>query len=99
MKKILTKDKKLRNNIKKVNKNYFILKSIVKNKYYFKLVRYKAYFKLKNLAKLFSIVSITNRCIQTTSKKRFNKLTLFCRHVYLKLLQNGKIIGFQKSSW
>lgn len=99
MKKIIIKDINSRNNIKKVNKKYFVLKCIVANKNYFRLVRYKAYFKLKNLVKFCSIVSNTNRCIETFSKKRFNKYTLFCRHIYLKLLQNGKITGFQKSSW
>jgi ribosomal protein S14 len=99
MKKLVIKDKNSRKNTKKVNKNYFVLKSIIKNKHYFRLVRYKAYFKLKNLVKFCSIVSSTNRCVQTFSKKRFNKYTLFCRHIYLKLLQNGNIAGFQKSSW
>lgn len=99
MKKLLIKDKNLRQNIKKINKKYFILKSIIKNKYFFKLIRYKAYLKLKNLSQLYSTVSVTNRCVESFSKKRFNKLTLFSRHVYMKLLQHGKIMGFQKSSW
>lgn len=99
MKKLLSKDKNFRFILKAINKKYFVFKSIIKNKQLFILIRYKAYLKLKKLVKLYSTISILNRCIKSVNKKSFNKFTLFSRFIFLKLLKNGKIVGFQKSSW
>ena len=49
MKKLLAKDKKLRLNIKNVEKQQFILKSIFKNFNFFSLLRWKAFLKFKTL--------------------------------------------------
>jgi ribosomal protein S14 len=99
MKKLFFKDRKIRSCLKKTTKKYFILKSIFKNKYFFILSRYKAYSKLKKISDFCSVVLISNRCITTKNKKSFNKFSLFSRFIYLKLIRNGKIEGFQKSNW
>ena len=99
MKKLLEKDKKLRLKIKQVEKQNFVLKSIFKNFNFFILIRWNAYFKLKTLNKGNSIISLSPRCLMSINKKRFNKLTPFSRHIFLKLIRSGKISGIQKSSW
>jgi ribosomal protein S14 len=99
MKKLIEKDKKLRLEIKKNEKQHYVLKSIFKNFNFFTLVRWNAYLKLKNLTKTNSSVALSYRCLTSVNKKRFNKLTTFSRHIYLKLIRSGNIYGFQKSSW
>jgi ribosomal protein S14 len=99
MKKLLVKDKKLRLNIKIVEKQQFILKSIFKNFNFFNLLRWKAFLKFKNLSRINSKISISNRCLDTINKKRLNFMTSFSRHVFLKLIRSGKITGMRKSSW
>jgi ribosomal protein S14 len=99
MKKLLEKDKKLRIRIKQLEKKQFILKSIFKNFNFFVLVRWNAFLKLKTLVKKTSIISLSNRCLYSINKKRFNKLTFFSRHVFLKLIRSGKISNIQKTSW
>jgi ribosomal protein S14 len=99
MKKLLEKDKKLRLQVKHLEKQNFILKSIFKNFNFFMLIRWNAYLKLKVLNKSNSSVSLVPRCLTTINKKRFNKLTPFSRHVFLKLVRSGQISGVQKSSW
>lgn len=99
MKKFLLKDKFLRLNLKKRNKKHFILKSILKNFNLFFLLRQKANQELTKLAFNFSKASIINRCLYSFNKKRFNKFTFFSRLIFLKLIKNGQISGFQKASW
>jgi ribosomal protein S14 len=99
MRKLYSKDKVKRKIVKKLNKKYFVLKSIIKNKHILKLIHYKVYLRLKTLSGLGSIVTLSNRCVDSASKKRYNKFTLFSRFIYLKLIKNGKVTGFQKSNW
>ena len=100
MKKILLKDQKFRKLVKKCNKKYYLLKFIVKNRNIFILVRYRALLVLKILnIKHASIISISNRCLLTYSKKRLNKNTFYGRSIFLKKIQQGKVVGFKKSSW
>jgi ribosomal protein S14 len=99
MKKIIVKDKKTRLNLKSTEKKHFILKSIIKNSNFFMLLRWKAFIKLKAPIYTKPASSTSNRCIKSVNKKRFNKRTLFSRHIYLKLLRSGKISGARKSSW
>jgi ribosomal protein S14 len=99
MKKLIEKDKKLRKNILKKEKQYFILKSICTNSNFFVLVRWNAFIKLKNTLNGSYKTSLSNRCLQTVNRKRFNKLTKFSRHIFLKHLRFGKISGIQKSVW
>jgi ribosomal protein S14 len=99
MKKLLEKDKKRCLKINKIDKKHFILKYIFKNSNFFFLIRWNAFLKLKILAKNNSKVSITNRCLYTVNKKRFNKFTTFSRHVFLKLIRSGYVSGLQKANW
>jgi ribosomal protein S14 len=99
MKKLIQKDIKLRNNVSINETKYFILKSIIKNLNFFTLIRWKAFLKLKELTQNASKVSITPRCLVSINKKRFNKLTSFSRHIFLKNIRAGRINGIKKSSW
>lgn len=99
MKKLLEKDKKLRENILKSEKQYFILHSIYKNFNFFVLVRWNAFLKLKNISKNAYKISLSNRCLETKNRKRFNKLTTFSRQIFLSNLRFGKFYGIRKSSW
>ena len=99
MKKLLEKDKKLRYNVKLIENLHFILKYIFKNFNFFTLIRWNAFSKLKHLTKNNSKISIIYKCLHSINKKRFNKLTVFGRHVFLKLIRFGSIVGMQKASW
>ena len=99
MKKLIGRDKNLRIEIKKKEKQHYILKSIFKNFNFFILVRWNAYVKLRDLTKTNSSVALSYRCLTSINKKRFNKLTVFSRHIFLKLIRSGNISGLQKSSW
>lgn len=99
MKKLIEKDKKLRNNIVNIENKHFVLKSIIKNFNFFILVRWNAFLQLKTLTQSVSKVSINNRCLASVNKKRFNKLTGFSRHVFLKTVRTGSLPGIKKSSW
>ena len=99
MKKLLERDKKLRLKIKTIEKQHFILKSIFKNFNFFILIRWNAFLKLNTLTANSSQVSIAPRCLHSINKKRFNKLTTFSRHIFLKLIRSGRITGIRKSSW
>jgi ribosomal protein S14 len=99
MKKLITKDKKLRVKVKKQEKQHFVLKSIFQNSNLFMLIRWNAYLRLKTYSEMNSRVSISARCVYTINRKCFNRSTPFSRHVFLKLIQSGKLSGFRKSSW
>ena len=99
MKKLLEKDKKLREKILKVEKQYFILNFIYKNFNFFTLVRWNAFLKLKNISNNNHKTSLSNRCLATINRKRFNKFTTFSRQIFLKNLRFGKFYGIRKSSW
>lgn len=99
MKKLLEKDINLRKGIKELEKQHYVLKSIFKNNNFFTLIRWNAFLKLRNIGFQNSKVSVVNRCLKTINKKRFNKLTLFSRHIFLKLIRAGSISGMKKASW
>jgi ribosomal protein S14 len=99
MKKLIEKDKKIRTLIVSNEYEHFILKSIFKNFNFFTLIRWNAYLKLKIIAQNASKISLLSRCLYTINKKRFNKLTGFSRHVFLKQIREGSIVGIKKSSW
>jgi ribosomal protein S14 len=99
MQKLLQKDIKLRNRILLNETKHFILKSIVKNFNFFILIRWNAFLKLKELTQNSSKVSIVNRCLSSVNKKRFNRLTSFSRHIFLKSIRKGFVYGVKKSSW
>lgn len=99
MKKLIEKDKKILNNCTKNEYKHFILKSIIKNLNFFALIRWNASLKLKIITQKSSKISIINRCLITVNKKRFNKLTAVSRHVFLKQIRSGSVVGIKKSSW
>lgn len=99
MKKLLQRDILLRNKIVLNETQHFILKSIVKNFNFFVLIRWNAFLKLKELTKNSSKVSTVSRCLSSINRKRFNKLTGFSRHIFLKVIREGSINGVKKSSW
>jgi ribosomal protein S14 len=99
MKKLIAKDKKLRLKLKNQDKQYFVLKTICQNSNLFVLTRWNAYLRLKILGKANSMVSTSARCVYTINRERFNSLTPFSRHVFLKLIRSGQLSGIRKSSW
>ena len=99
MKKQIEKDKKRINYVKQIEKQNFILKSIFKNSNFFLLIRWQAFLKLKLLTSKNSKVSISLKCLYTKNKKKFNKITFFSRHIFLKLIRSGELSGIKKSSW
>lgn len=99
MKKLIEKDKKLRKIIKHLDKEFFVLKSIFKNLNFSTLVRWKALLELKTLGAKNSKVSLSPKCLLTLNKKKYNKLTFFSRHVFLKLIRKGFIPTAKKASW
>ena len=96
MKKLLEKDKKTRKNIKIFEKKKFILKSITNNLNFTNLIRFNAFNTINKISKKTSKVFVSNRCINTINKKKFNKLTKFSRIVFLKLAKNKKIYELKK---
>lgn len=99
MRKLIEKEKKLRREIKKTENQHFILKSISKNLKLFTLIRWKAFMKLEALTQKVSKIALSPRCVHSANKKRYNKLTTFSRHIFLKLIRSGSVAGIQKSFW
>lgn len=99
MKKLLEKDKKIRLNLNKNEKTFLVLISIFKNLNFLSLIRWNAFLKLKLLKQKSSEISLSNRCLNSFNKKRFNKLTNFSRNIFLKLVRSGQIYGFKRSNW
>lgn len=97
MKKLLAKDKRIRKEFVACEKKALVFKSIFKNLNFFTLVRWNAFIKLQKIS--LNKNSFSNRCLQSINKKRFNKLTLFSRTIFLKLIRKGQISGLKKSSW
>lgn len=99
MKKLFTKDHENRKNLKQFELKHFILKQISTNSNFLKTVRWKALNKFSSMSKKSSKTLLSNRCVQTTNKKTFNKFTHFSRLVFFKLVKSGYISGMRKSSW
>jgi len=99
MKKLLEKDKKTRLNLNTNEKTFLVLMSIFRNLNFLSLIRWNAFLKLKTLKQKSSAISLSNRCLNSFNKKRFNKLTNFSRNIFLKLIRSGHIYGFKRSSW
>jgi ribosomal protein S14 len=99
MKKLLEKDKKIRKNIKNLEKKKFIFQTISNNLNLPNLLRFNAFNTLNKIPNKASKTFISNRCVNTINKKKFNKLTHFSRIVFLKLARNKSIYGLGKVSW
>jgi ribosomal protein S14 len=91
------KDKNLRQKFKNINQKHFLLKLILKNFNIFGLSRVKV---VLTLAKLNVYhVMLSDRCVVSFNKKKFNKFVLYSRIILLKKIYEGKVIGFKKSIW
>ena len=99
MKKLIEKDKKVRKEIKKLEKKKFILKIMLNNINLPYLLRFNASNNLNSITKKASKTFISNRCVSTINKKKFGKLTHYSRIFFLKLAKNKKIHGITRSSW
>lgn len=99
MKKLIVKDKKVRLKLYKNEKLHIVLFSIVKNFNFSFSVRENAKTQLKKLNTECSLTKISNRCIKTANKKKWNNFTKYSRHKFLYYIRNGQIAGIQKSSW
>ena len=99
MKKILEKDKKNRYKINFFEKKKTILKNISYNSTFLNLTCWEAAKKLNELPIKSSKTFITNRCVKTIKKKKFNKLTTFSRMCFLKLVRSQQITNIHKASW
>ena len=99
MKKLIEKDKKIRKSIKNLEKKKFIFKIILNNTNLPYLLRFNASNNLNNITKKASKTLISNRCIATTNKKKFGKLTHYSRIFFLKLVRSKKIHGITPASW
>lgn len=99
MKKLNNKQKLLRNAIKNLGNKYFILKSIVKNRYLFINIKYKIFLMLMNKIKINPISIIISTCLISLNKKKFNKFSFYSRHIFSNKVVNGEIFGFIKCFW
>ena len=99
MKKLLEKDKKIRKQIKKSEKQKFVFTIIQNNLNLPHLVRFNSSKNLHDITKKASKTLISNRCIATINKKKFGKLTHYSRIFFLKLARHKKIYGLKKASW
>jgi len=100
MSKLLVRDKKKRLSILKMEKRLVTLNLIFRNLAFSSLIRWNAFLILAKIVQNSSNeISLSNRCVYTGNKKRFNKLTSCSRHVFLKLLRAGSVTGIKKSSW
>jgi len=98
MKKLLIRDYKIRFSYSNyTEKKHFILKYIFKNFNFFNLIRWNALLKLELLTND-SKISAVNRCLLTANKKRYSILSVFSRHIFIKLIRKGLVLNFQKSS-
>lgn len=96
MKSLVEKDKKHWLNLKSKEIDYYLLKSIFNNYNFFTWIRHNAYTKLSYSGQK---TSITHKCLESFNKKRFNWLTSFSRHIFLKLIWSGSISNVKRSVW
>ena len=89
----------MQDEIKKLEVERFIFKQISVNSNFSQTIRWNALKKYSNMNKRSSKTGIVNRCVKTTNKKNFNKISKLSRIVFLKLLRTGQISGFKKAVW
>jgi len=99
MKKLVIKDRSIRKVFKDFEKRRLILKQIINNLNFSYLIRFNALNSINTITKKTSKVFISNRCVKTINKKKFNKLTKFSRILFLKLARTKKIYNLNKISW
>lgn len=99
MKKLITKDKHVRIDVRQSELKKFVLKQIAVNGNFPRMVQWNASSKLLNVTGSYSKTRISNRCVKTVNKKAFHKISRFSRMVFLKLVKLGQISGIRKASW
>jgi len=97
MKKLLRKDLKKRKFVYKHENLKFVLKNILNNFNFIKMIRMNASLKLFKLKKNVSTVNLKKRCILTNRKNTSYK-SKFSRLALLKLIRFGFIYGTRKMS-
>lgn len=98
MKKLLQKDKHLRNSFVNTENKHIILKSLVKNKNLSKLTRWNASLLLTNFFTKYHPTKFSNRCVLTARKNILNKHFKLSRIHLLKIAKKGLIFGLKKST-
>ena len=96
MKYLVQKENQNRVNFKAFEMKKFIIKSLLYNTNFSKLLRWKV---SKTLTSKISLVRLVNRCVISGRKKRINNLYSFSRIFFLKLARSGNLNGLKKSSW
>lgn len=99
MGKLNYKDKSNRFFLLQQERQRFVLKNVVKNTNFIKLIRWKAFIDLNKMLKMSSSIYYVNRCILTGRRKRVNRLYSFSRIMFLRLVRFGYLNGLKKSSW
>ena len=101
MKKLLPKNRTRCNFINQIELKLNISKAIQKDSRIFMLIRRNAFSSIGEVKdkRLFSRATLSLRCLATISRKRFNSLTFYSRHVFLKQARNGSISGLRKAVW
>uniref|UniRef100_UPI003002734F ribosomal protein S14 n=1 Tax=Cocconeiopsis kantsiensis TaxID=3082010 RepID=UPI003002734F len=99
MKKLIRNDKKKRLLVKNREIKQFVLKSIFKNLNLPGYIKFKALTKLSTDHNIKFKHSLISRCLVGVNKKRFNKLTVLSRHMFLRALRKGYVNGIKKASW
>lgn len=94
----LFKDFKIRQILRKKQKNFFLLKSFVLNQKNSKKNRFKIMLKID---KLYTALkhNFKNRCIHSTRTRAVSRLTNLTKASFKHSLTWGNVSGFKKSSW
>ena len=99
MNRLLIKDKLNRKIFKKTELRSAVLKNLKTNSNISQGTRWRAIYKLDKMEKQSSKVSINNRCIETISKKNFNRKFKLSRCEFRRMAREGRISGFSKAVW
>lgn len=99
MKKIKAQDRNKRIAFNKIELKTVVLKNIAANSNILFNIRWKSVHTLTKINQNNSKTSITNRCIETLSKKAFNKKFRLSRLAFFRKARKGMLQGFIKAVW
>ena len=99
MKKLKRKDILNRKKFKMIELKNKILKNIQSNDYLSINTKWISFENLSKNENRNTKLKITNRCINTISKKSVDKRFKLSRHETLKNVRSGKLSGIKKSVW
>lgn len=94
----LYKDFNIRQNLKKKQKNFFLLKAFVLNQHMDKKNRFKIMLKMDRLYTSLKH-NFKNRCMHSTRTRAVSRLTNLTKASFKHSLTWGNVCGFKKSSW